>query len=492
MTMSIPYDPSLELANIVPADTLTTLLNIAKEQAPVNAAQEALNRAILTVRSLEMTMSEMTNMKIDTTDVEQSLQKAQENVQTAAKELITAQLAAWPKINDLKKTLTGMSEAIESPVDYNKTMIKKMPLSADSLTMDAQYFSHDEEKQGASNSITSISSFVSAATSFLGDKISGEATAAAKKQVSEQIEHHNIEGTLVITAGCTHKQAAVLAPFVIDVDKGIRVWNYLFPDDMIKTNSRESMQKIAEQQQTKDAKSFNILSGASYGSSFVGMVHVLRTSDTSSSQKMESAAASLRGQMEVGSWFESMEGGFGVNSSFANDAKKLLSAQDISSHISLISMGSIPSITSTEVQLGVEKFADFDAAKMMDQLAALQTATDAAQSTVSQEAQKARTGQTMTAIQGAQTKSVMAGLQAVDDGKNKMLDINSLMTAFEDYVQKAISGDVGVPVTYYLKPITASQLAQMWVAKYFPGQYVTSAGDDTTPEEPDQGSSDNS
>jgi len=45
---------------------------------------------------------------------------------------------------------------------------------------------------------------------------------------------------------------------------------------------------------------------------------------------------------------------------------------------------------------------------------------------------------------------------------------------------------VGVPVTYYLKPITASQLIQMWVAKYFPGQYVTSSGDDATPKEPDE------
>ncbi len=484
MTMSIPYDPSLELANIVPADTLKTLLDIAAAQAPVNTAQEALNRAILTVRSLEMTMSEMTNMNINASDVTDSLDKARENVQTGAKELITARLAAWPKINDLKKTLVGMSSSIESPVDYNKTMIKKMPLSADSLTLDAQYFSHDEERQGASNSLAAISSYVSAATSFLGDKISSDATAAAKSQVSKQIEHHDIEGTLIITAGCTHKQAAVLAPFVLDVDKGIRVWNSIFPDEMIKTNSHASMQKIADEQQTKDAKSFTILSGASYGSSFVGMVHVLRTSDTSSSQKMESTAGSLRGQMEVGSWFESMQGGFGVETSFANDAKKLLSAQDISSHISLICVGSIPSITSTEVQLGVEKFADFNAAKMMEQLAALQGATDAAQSTVSQEAQKARTGQTMTAIKGAQTKSVMSGLQTVDDGKNKMLDINSLMTAFEDYVNKAITGDVGVPVTYYLKPITASELAQMWVAKYFPGQYVTSAGDDTTPKEP--------
>ena len=77
----------------------------------------------------------------------------------------------------------------------------------------------------------------------------------------------------------------------------------------------------------------------------------------------------------------------------------------------------------------------------------------------------------------------MTGLKDAQTEDNKILDINSLMTAFEDYVDKAIAGDIGVPITYYLKPITASQLAQMWVAKYFPGKYLTAAGDDTAPEE---------
>ena len=78
----------------------------------------------------------------------------------------------------------------------------------------------------------------------------------------------------------------------------------------------------------------------------------------------------------------------------------------------------------------------------------------------------------------------MSSLNKVDDGANQMLDINSMMISMEDYIGKAIDGDIGVPLTYYLKPITASQLAQMWVAKYLPGEYVTSAGDDTPPVEP--------
>ena len=183
--------------------------------------------------------------------------------------------------------------------------------------------------------------------------------------------------------------------------------------------------------------------------------------------------------MDISCWFSHEEGGFGANSSFANDVKSLLSQQNITSHISLISVGGIPSITSDEVQISVQQFADFDPAKMMEKLATLQNATDSQNQTFASAAQAARTGQTMMAINQQQVKSVMSGLQEIDDGKNKMLDINTLMTAFEDYVQKAAQGEVGVPVNYFVRPITASQLAQMWVAKYYPGVYNTADGDDS-------------
>ena len=88
----------------------------------------------------------------------------------------------------------------------------------------------------------------------------------------------------------------------------------------------------------------NILSGCSMGSSFGGMVHVLRQEGTSSTQTMNSVASSLQGQMEVGAWWAKMKGGFGVDSQFANDAKKLLSTQNIQSHVSMVVMGVIPSI----------------------------------------------------------------------------------------------------------------------------------------------------
>jgi hypothetical protein len=182
--------------------------------------------------------------------------------------------------------------------------------------------------------------------------------------------------------------------------------------------------------------------------------------------------------MKAGGWFANAEGGFGVSDSFSNDVKRMLSLQQISSHCSIITMGSIPSIKSNMVKVGVQQFADFDPASMMDKLATLQNATASDNDTVAEAASTARTGGQLTQLQTTQIKSVMSGLSDIDDGQNKMLDINALMTAFEDYVDKALAGNIGVPINYYLKSLTKAALAHLWVSKYFP-QYLAISEDDS-------------
>ncbi|TGO77754.1 hypothetical protein BELL_0092g00020 [Botrytis elliptica] len=55
------------------------------------------------------------------------------------------------------------------------------------------------------------------------------------------------------------------------------------------------------------------------------------------------------------------------------------------------------------------------------------------------------------------------------------------MTALEDYLKKAAEGTSGVPINYYLKDISKSMLAEMWVAKYYPGKYMAISYDDVAP-----------
>ncbi len=489
MSSTIPYDPSITLGNIVTQTQLASVQAIKDAQAPVDSAQAELNSALQLKHQLMMTLNELSNLGIDTSGLDESITGVNDSITTAAADYAKKAAASLPIVSKLRTAINKSISSIESPVDFNKSNLKRVPIAADSIWMDAQYFSFDQTGQSDKSVMASMKSFVSASTSFLGNKRSGEITAAMQNQVNQQREFHNIQGTLVIVATCTHKNANLFAPFIMDVDKGIRAWNEMvrlkeLKADLINTEDPKAFKLNAEKAGTEEEVSYQLISGATYGSSFVGMVHVLNESSTESSQQMFSAAASLQAQMKVGSWFSSMEGGFGVNSSFSNSAKRLLSSQKISSHVSLVVMGVIPTIVASEVQLAVKQFTDFSPDKMMGQLAALQNSTASDQASVAESAASARTGAQMMSIRTSELKSVMTAVGEIDDGKNKMLDINTLMTAFTDFVQKAAAGEAGVPIKYFLKPITANQLYQMWVAKYFPATYVTSAGDDTTPDEP--------
>ncbi|MEL6355749.1 MAG: hypothetical protein AAFQ37_02335, partial [Bacteroidota bacterium] len=479
MPSTIPYDPSLALGNLVDPKALATLEKIGDLQAPADQAEEAMNAQISLKRSLDMTVQEMIDMGIDPSDVIKESQKVGKAVSKAASEYAKAKVDSLNAIAKVKKD--GIVHgSLESPIDYNKTQIKSMPLSADSLRLNAQYFSFYENMQDAATIATSVKSFVSESVDWLGDTVKSSQGAAAQSQINSQYSRHSIAGTLVISISCTHKDALLLAPFILDVDKAIRVWNKLHTNDKLNPNNPASLVEVATAQGTeKEKNSMTILSGATYGSSFVAMVHVLNTTTTQSSEVMASVAASMTEQFEVGGWFAKMSGSFGVDSSFSSDIKNLLSTQNIQSHCTITTMGSIPSIKSNEIQMAVEQFAKFDGAESMAKLAALQNATASEKDSVASAAEAARTGNTMMKMESTKITSALEGLAPIQEAANKILDINSVMDAMEDYVNKCLAGNVGVPINYYLKPITKAQLAEMWVNKYFPGKYLALQGDDS-------------
>jgi hypothetical protein len=193
--------------------------------------------------------------------------------------------------------------------------------------------------------------------------------------------------------------------------------------------------------------------------------------------------------MDAGAWFESASGGFGVNNSIASDVKNLLSARNVSSHVTVICMGVVPSLVANEVKIGVEKIAKFDPQSSLSALATIQHATVSDQGTVKESADAARTGQQMITMKAKEAKAALSVLAEIDDGANKMLDINSMMMALDDYLKKATEGNCGVPINYYLKDITKTMLAEMWVAKYCP-RYMQISYDDVVPSRPSRPSAD--
>jgi len=164
--------------------------------------------------------------------------------------------------------------------------------------MNCQYFSFDKNAESSESHATTVASFVSDSVSCFGDHASSEAKGSAQSQMNSQHSRHSIGGTLVVSITCTHKNAQVFAPFILNPDKAVNTWNALYPDNMINTNSPASIAEIEAKADTKEDKSFKIISGATYGSSFVAMVHVLNTTETDSSQSMESIALSVQGSFD--------------------------------------------------------------------------------------------------------------------------------------------------------------------------------------------------
>src|SRR6202012_5968311 len=115
------------------------------------------------------------------------------------------------------------------------------------------------------------------ATSEMGQK-SNDVTNAVSSQLNRQLQNHNLSGTLIITATCTHKNVSTINPFVIDVDNCVSIWKETFPSPADQINLSQAMQTSSPEAggTSENAKYLNIVSGASYGSSFVGMVHFIK------------------------------------------------------------------------------------------------------------------------------------------------------------------------------------------------------------------------
>lgn len=490
MSIALPYIPNLTLGGIVDPSTMKTLLAMSEATGKIDVAHDHLNSQISMKRSLEMTAQELENLHIDTETLTGKLQEVNKNIDEAAANYAKVRMEQEAILQPLRASAATVNASYESPINWMRSEIKKLDLGADSIKLNVQYFAFDRNKESVDNQLSSIRSFIGASGRFLGIKASTEIASTAVKQINNQIQTHDIEGTLIITATCTHRDVAMFAPLVIDVDKAIRVWNQMHPDkkDRIITDDWSLSDGLAEEG-TEQEKAIHIISGSAFGSSFVGMVHILRQESTNSSQSTANSAQSV--QIEAGlaggALVSSLSGGFGVDRSTLDDIRRLFSRTEIDSHVTLITAGMIPSIASNEIVTSIQAFTEFDPAGMMKQLSALQSNTESSQSSLQSNASAAKAGGQLVAMQQATINSVMSSVSAIDIQKNKVLNINSMLTAFENYL-----GQVGgksadgkqrtagsLPVQYYIKPITKSQLIHMWMNKYYPGQFLEIQGDDS-------------
>jgi len=488
MPTSIPYDPRLILGNLIHPNDIQQLEKVSDIEAPVNKAQDDLNNSIMAKRKLDMTLQEMIEMNVP----QDSLNEFTQEIESVGADIATNAIAYGKAVIAAQKQLKTegtyniqLQEVPESPIDWNKSAIKQLDLSSDTMIVDAQYLRNEEEKDGSQAHADSVATTVSATiSSIFGPKYSAKAAASAKSSVLNQQSNHSIAGTLVITATCTHKTSDVFAPFVMDPEKAVYAWNALFPSDQIQTTHPETLVAAIENTSTggksDNNKFLSLLSGQTIGSSFIGMIHVLQVENTNSSQKSNAAAASFQSEFEWGGFFASGNGSFGVDSDFSNNIKNMLSTSNLTSHCSLVTMGIIPSLKSNNVKTSISQLQP-SASEVMGQLAAIQGATDTDVNSVSSEADKAKAGKQFIELNNSYVTSVVSNLTKSDNDNNKMIDVNSLMTAFDDYVQKAEAGNSGVPINFFVRHIDKPMIAKAWLKKFSPqDNWQLSSGDDNS------------
>ncbi|WP_332740998.1 hypothetical protein [Hydrogenophaga sp.] len=467
MASSIPFDhPSLVLGHVVNTDLLTLLEKIASLQAKTDAAFERMNSFIAMRRGLSMTINELLALGVDITALKAKIVELNQNVSEAARDYMTARIANDTGVQQLREQVATIENVagLESPLDFTGVQVQRLPLAADSIKMDVQYFSYGSNDSSSMEAISGIEEMVREATQI--SSATKDVPKEVAAQVSRQLKNHSLTGTLVITASATHRSTAMLEPIKLDPDKAVDVWNSLHGanGDGINTADLASVIEVSEAAEgAANAKSLALLTGANYGSSFIGMVHMVNN-EMSSTGPTAAQEAALQEQMRLGGWMKAATGGFGVDEGVLEQVRKLLSTQNVSTHANLIVLGSVPSIASSQLRMGVTSLLD-DQQRAASKVPG--TSHETRQTTSSMAEVAVRGGQQM-AMQSGLMQSVMHGLGTIDHGSNKVVDLNTLMNAFDNYITQLVDPkSVGIPISFFFKKISRKHIARLWLDKYF-------------------------
>jgi hypothetical protein len=372
------------------------------------------------------------------------------------------------------------AKASSFPLRSTDSKMEYLDLSSDTMNMNVQFFQNEENDQDSNAHTAKVASFVqTTVSSIFGGSAGASASASAHSSISAQKEHHQIESTLVIAVTATHKKAQQFTDLKWDADKLVAAWNTKMPNekitlygDGIKTMYKELLaQDNAAPSSSTATTDLQILAGRTFGSSFIGFVHFIKQTETASFQDMQTTAVAAQGQATYGGFFASVTGKFGMDSSYSKDIKSLLSTTSLQSHVSVITMGIIPSIASQQMETAVKQFTKFSPDELEGKLNILangnQGSARGAMDMESGAAQSIRAGE----INGAQKgkiESVLTGVSSTDSITNQVLDTNSLMLALDDYVKIARDMEGGVPINFYVSNIPKKTVISEWFKEYRP------------------------
>lgn len=514
---SIPYDSTLVLGNIIDTDKIASLMDIAELQKPVDIAQDSYNALLRTRLSLAMSREELKSLGVNddasALDAALAVQQAQLDVDigTTLMARIKAEMAyqkAYAAMVGAQKQ-KKIGEEPESPLDFAASQLQDMPISSDTMNLDVQYFRTEQTTQSSGSLVSKVSSWVSSSVSTIfGAAVASKAKASAEAHMNSQVENNDLLGTVCIYVSATHKKAKLFSPTKYDPIKLVRAWNMINAGGAgggsdggsggggARINLPKDTDKLyTEWVQGKESKErLNLLSGVTYGSSFIGFIHFVQKSQTTSFEEATSQASAAQTEATRTNFIASITGGWGMDEASANDVKSLMSSNLITSHVGLITMGLIPSLASQGVETALKKFTQFspDTADAMISKLATNTDNNGAPADMDTAAAANIRAGKMAAIQKNEIGAVLTGIADVDQQTNQVLNMNSLMLALDDYIKTARDADGGVPVNFFVTQLQKNDVISEWMNKFRPDLYQRAMSPAAAGPAPSEGGGSNS
>lgn len=201
MAVSIPYDPSLVLGELVSSPKLKSLVELGDVLVPLRDAEERYNDLLRAKISLDSSLKEAEALGIKISDeTEDKKKELDDSILNALNAVVEEKVKAYGDDGTVQKAKQDddgiINFAYNSPVDFTRTQIKSMPISSNSINLDSQYFSFGTTTQSSRNALKQLKGFVSSAFSFLGNKISTEMSAAAVSSASHQQENRKLHDSV--------------------------------------------------------------------------------------------------------------------------------------------------------------------------------------------------------------------------------------------------------------------------------------------------------
>jgi len=473
---TIPFDPTLVLGSIIEKRKLFNLMELAEINNKQIVAKDKLDNLTRMNYSLKMIQSEMSSLEVTFDKLLPLIEKIDklkdETVQAAIDYATTAiECEEETRQAKIKHGQNVISASAESPIDYGKSKVTPFPLSFDSLKFDVQYVRNEEQQDSSASHSSQLSVTAGMSmSSLIGKQASTSMSASTNSASHEQQSFNQVEGTIVITAFATHKNATVIEPFILDPLKAVGSWNYTFPDDPVKTDPMSIFEAALDNfdKPIANQSCLELLSGCTKASSFVGFVHILKTEATKSSQDSSSAALAMQATIENDLWISSKKGTFGTSMSTASLSKSLSSTSSIKNHANLCCEGCIPNIAASKIVPTIMQL-NPDPAANMEALAAIQGSSDGAvNQSMQAQSGEAKGGSQYMELKSEHVKNTTESLSAIEREAAEVIDTNSMMTAFTDFCDKATDSDGGVPINFYIKRLTKADIAKCYIRKFYP------------------------